>query len=103
MCLLQTKIAREQKMRRQRSLDRGSDWIRSQAETAVALRSKRVPDFHGHQQEFLLLQKDMIDAYEKSPTISHPRDLGRERAEILRRFLIDHHFVPNKFGISDVS
>jgi hypothetical protein len=62
-----------------------------------------VPDFHGHQQEFLLLQKGMIEAYEKSRTISHPRDLGREREEILRRFLIDHHFIPNKFGISDVS
>lgn len=88
---------------RRRSSDRSSDWIRNQTETAGALRSKKVPDFHGHQQEFILLQKGMIEAYEKSRTISHPRDLGREREEILRRFLIDYHFIPNKFGISDVS
>lgn len=78
---------------------RVKDLLHSQAQRAIDLRSKE-REFHGVEREFRYYQKKMMEDFDRSKDIKHPRDLGDAREEILRSFLKTSGFVPDRYGIS---
>lgn len=67
-----------------------------------ALRSKE-RDFHGLDREFAYAQEEMTRAYGQSSDVSHPRDKGAIRENLLRRFLSETGFLPKRYGVSQSS
>jgi hypothetical protein len=68
----------------------------------VAVRSKD-REFHGLQREFLYAQAQMLQDYEKSKDIKHPRDVGNTREAILGRFLMSSGYLPKRYAVSNTS
>lgn len=66
---------------------------------ANALRSKE-RDFHGLDREFAYAQNKMTVDFKESSDVSHPRDVGAIRENLLRRFLEDNGFLPKRYGLS---
>jgi hypothetical protein len=68
----------------------------------LAMRSKD-REFHGLQREFLYSQAEMLQNYEKSKDIQHPRDVGTTREAILGRFLEKSGYIPKRYSVSNTS
>ena len=45
----------------------------------------------------------MIEAFEKTKKIKHPRDVGTAREEIVRTFLTRTGLLPARYAVSDTS
>lgn len=75
------------------------NWIRDITDDAIAKRSS-VAEFHGLEQELREMQIAIIESYKRTKPISHPRDKGDQREEILRHFLLKHGLIPEKYGVS---
>jgi hypothetical protein len=73
--------------------------LRDLTKRAIAVRSKD-REFHGLEREFLYHQTKMLADYEESRDLKHPRDLGNAREEILRKFLRDSGYLPNRYAVS---
>jgi len=73
-----------------------------QIERLVAVRSKD-REFHGLEREFLYAQAELLQLYEKSKDIKHPRDVGNAREAILGRFLATSGHLPKKYSVSNTS
>jgi hypothetical protein len=73
-----------------------------QAKRAIAVRSKD-REFHGLEREFMYAQSEMLIAFEKSKDVKHPRDVGDIRESILRKFLSDSGYLPNRYAVSRTS
>ena len=78
------------------------EWLRRVTDEAIAARTKEV-EFHGLEEELRNLQKAILDSYNRTKPIKHPRDKGDHREEILRHFLTSHGLLPNSIGIPSVS
>lgn len=81
---------------------RTKKWISDQAGRASKLRSKD-KEFYGLEREFMYLQTQMLQDFERSKDIKHPRDVGTVREELLRCFFIDNKLLPNSYAISQSS
>lgn len=77
-------------------------WIRDVTDEAIKQRSSKA-QFHGLEQELREMQLALLDSYERTKPIPHPRDKGDHREEILRHFLNTHGLIPKKYGISSGS
>ena len=94
-------------MSRRRAYDvaeeqRRYDWLRKTTDEAIAARTKRT-EFHGLEEELRDLQKSLLDSYERSKSIKHPRDKGDHREEILRHFLTEQGLLPGSVTVPSVS
>ncbi len=69
---------------------------------AILLRNKD-REFHGLEREFIYQQQSLLDAFNKSRDLKHPRDIGNAREEHLRGFLSKSGYVPFRIGISTTS
>ena len=78
------------------------EWLRSVTDEAIAARTKEV-EFHGLEEELRNLQRAILDSYNRTKPISHPRDKGDHREEILRHFLTRHGLLPNSISVPSVS
>jgi hypothetical protein len=74
-------------------------WVTQQAERAIKMRNKD-RDFHGLEREFMYAQVQMLQDYEKSKDVGHPRDVGDIREEILYKFLAESGYVPSRYGLA---
>lgn len=81
---------------------RTKKWISDQAARASKLRSKD-KEFYGLEREFMYLQSQMLQDFERSKDIKHPRDVGTVREELLRCFFNDNKLLPNSYAISKTS
>lgn len=77
-------------------------WIRDVTDDALSNRSM-VAEFHGLNHELREIQKALIETYNRTKPIKHPRDKGDQREEILRHFLVSHGLIPEKFSVSSIS
>ena len=73
-----------------------------QTERLIAVRNKD-REFHGLEREFLYAQAELLQLYEKSKDIKHPRDVGNTREAILGRFLASSGYLPKKYSVSNTS
>ena len=78
------------------------EWLRQLTDDAIAARTKET-EFHGLEEELRDLQRALLDSYERSKSIKHPRDKGDQREEILRHFLTRHGLLPESVKVSSVS
>jgi len=78
------------------------EWAIRDFQQAMQFR-KKGRDFGGLDYEFLRHQKSMLDKYSKSKDITHNRDVGDYREEILGDFLVNSGLIPGKFGVSNKS
>ena len=78
------------------------EWLRSVTDEAIAARTKEV-EFHGLEEELRNLQRAILDSYNRTKPIKHPRDKGDHREEILRHFLTSHGLLPNSISVPSVS
>lgn len=78
------------------------EWISDQATRASKQRSKD-KEFYGLEREFMYLQSQMLQDFERSKDIKHPRDVGTVREELLRCFFNDNKLLPNIYAISKSS
>lgn len=76
--------------------------ISDQASRASKLRSKD-KEFYGLEREFMHLQRKMLQDFEISKDIKHPRDVGTVREELLRCFFNDYKLLPQSYAISKLS
>lgn len=81
---------------------RTREFLVGQIERLVALRTKD-REFHGLEREFLYAQAELLQLYQKSKDIKHPRDVGNAREEILGRFLAASGYLPKKYSVSNTS
>jgi len=79
-----------------------SAYILERVKEASNLRDKD-REFHGLEREFLDYQEQILSDYNKTKPLKHPRDKGAARENILRKFLQDSGYIPQKYGISDKS
>ena len=77
-------------------------WLRRVTDDAIAARTKEV-EFHGLEEELRNLQRAILDSYNRTTPIKHPRDKGDHREEILRHFLTNHGLLPNSINVPSVS
>src|SRR5580658_3559761 len=75
------------------------------AEQFEQLRKLRNQDreFHGLEREFVYEQAEMLQKYEKSKDIKHPRDVGNTRESILGNFLETSGYIPAQYAVSNTS
>jgi hypothetical protein len=73
-----------------------------QSKQLLQLRN-RDREFHGLEREFLYAQADMLQQYEKSKDIKHPRDVGNTREAILSGFLEASGYLPAQYSVSNAS
>ena len=73
-----------------------------QSKQLLKLRN-RDREFHGLEREFLYAQADMLQQYEKSKDIKHPRDVGNTREAILSGFLETSGYLPAQYAVSNTS
>jgi len=73
-----------------------------QSKQLLKLRN-RDREFHGLEREFLYAQADMLQQYEKSKDIKHPRDVGNTREAILSGFLATSGYLPAQYAVSNTS
>jgi hypothetical protein len=73
-----------------------------QSKQLLQLRN-RDREFHGLEREFLYAQADMLQQYEKSKDIRHPRDVGNTREAILSGFLETSGYLPAQYAVSNTS
>jgi hypothetical protein len=78
---------------------RTKDLLSENIRRATELRSKD-REFHGLDREFLYIKAEILAAYNKSKDVKHPRDVGDTREQILRRFLIESGYLPNRYAVS---
>ena len=78
------------------------EWLRQITDEAIAARTKGT-EFHGLEEELRNLQRALLESYERSKSIKHPRDKGDQREEILRHFLTRHGLVPESVSVPSVS
>ena len=78
------------------------DWLRKITDEAIAARTKGM-EFHGLEEELRNLQRSLLESYERSKSIKHPRDKGDHREEILRHFLREHGLLPESVKVPSVS
>jgi len=81
---------------------RTREFLVGQIERLVALRTKD-REFHGLEREFLYAQAELLQLYQKSKDIKHPRDVGNAREAILGRFLAASGYLPKKYSVSNTS
>lgn len=81
---------------------RTREFLVGQIERLVALRTKD-REFHGLEREFLYAQAELLQLYQKSKDIKHPRDVGNTREAILGRFLANSGYLPKKYSVSNTS
>lgn len=81
---------------------RTKEWISDQVSRASKLRSKD-KEFYGLEREFIHLQKKMLQDFEISKDIKHPRDVGTVREELLRCFFNENKLLPQTYAISKSS
>jgi hypothetical protein len=81
---------------------RTREFLVGQIERLVALRTKD-REFHGLEREFLYAQAELLQLYQKSKDIKHPRDVGNAREAILGRFLATSGYLPKKYSVSNTS
>jgi len=81
---------------------RTREFLVGQIERLVTLRTKD-REFHGLEREFLYAQAELLQLYQKSKDIKHPRDVGNAREAILGRFLAASGYVPKKYSVSNTS
>lgn len=81
---------------------RTKEWISDQVSRASKLRSKD-KEFYGLEREFMHLQRKMLQDFETSKDIKHPRDVGTVREELLRCFFNDNKLLPQIYAISTSS
>lgn len=81
---------------------RTKEWITDQATRVRKLRSKD-KEFYGFENEFMYLQNKMIQDFERSKDIKHPRDVGTVREELLRCFFNENKLLPQNYAISKSS
>lgn len=93
------KQTQRQELERQAGLDKR---LIDQSRRAIEQRS-RDREFHGLEREFGYHQAAFTAAYDRSKDIKHPRDVGNAREEILRRFLRDSGYVPQRYAVSERS
>ena len=77
-------------------------WLRQLTDEAIAARTKEM-EFHGLEEELRCLQRALLDSYERSKAIKHPRDKGDQREEILRHFFTNHGLFPKSIHIPSAS
>ena len=77
-------------------------WLRQLTDEAIAARTRET-EFHGLEEELRNLQRALLDSYERSKPIKHPRDKGDQREEILRHFLTSHGLLPDSVNVPSVS
>ena len=77
-------------------------WLRQLTDEAIAARTKEM-EFHGLEEELRSLQRALLDSYERSKAIKHPRDKGDQREEILRHFFTNHGLLPKSIHIPSAS
>ena len=78
------------------------EWLRQLTDEAIAARTKET-EFHGLEEELRNLQRALLDSYDRSKSIKHPRDKGDQREEILRHFLTRHGLLPDSIKVPFVS
>lgn len=78
------------------------EWLRQLTDEAIAARTNET-EFHGLEEEFRNLQRALLDSYERSKSIKHPRDKGDQREEILRHFLTNNGLLPGSVKVPSVS
>ena len=78
------------------------EWLRQLTDEAIAARTKET-EFHGLEEELRNLQRALLDSYERSKSIKHPRDKGDQREEILRHFFTSHGLLPESVKVPSVS
>jgi hypothetical protein len=71
-------------------------------QAAIEKRSAQA-EFVGLERELIDFKRNLLEEYQRSKKIKHPRDLGNEREAILRRFLTLSGLIPAKYGVSGVS
>lgn len=81
---------------------RTKEWISDQVSRASKLRSKD-KEFYGLEREFMHLQRKMLQDFDISKDIKHPRDVGTVREELLRCFFNDNKLLPQSYAISKSS
>jgi hypothetical protein len=81
---------------------RARELIGRKVERFVAVRNKD-REFHGLEREFIYAQAELLQLYEKSKDIKHPRDVGNTREAILGRFLATSGYLPKKYSVSNTS
>ncbi|WP_265557016.1 DUF6602 domain-containing protein [Serratia grimesii] len=81
---------------------RAKEWMSSQASRASKLRSKD-KEFYGLEREFMNFQSKMLQDFEISKDIKHPRDVGTVREELLRCLFTDNKLFPLSYAISKSS
>lgn len=81
---------------------RTKQWISDQVSRASKLRSKD-KEFYGLEREFMHLQRRMLQDFDISKDIKHPRDVGTVREELLRRFFHENKLLPQSYAISKSS
>ncbi|HDD8847130.1 TPA: hypothetical protein PBP19_004532, partial [Escherichia coli] len=81
---------------------RTKEWISDQVSRASKLRSKD-KEFYGLEREFIHLQRKMLQDFEISKDIKHPRDVGTVREELLRCFFNENKLLPQSYAISKSS
>ncbi|WP_081596620.1 DUF6602 domain-containing protein [Pseudomonas nitroreducens] len=73
--------------------------INSRANT---LRSKD-KEFHGLERELTNYHKKLLNDYEISKDIKHPRDVGTVREVLLRDFFLETKLIPKRYAVSQTS
>lgn len=77
-------------------------WLRRVTDEAIAARTKGI-EFHGLEEDLRNFQSAILDSYNRTKPIKHPRDKGNHREEILRHFLTRNGLIPNSIRVPSVS
>src|ERR1700727_1243405 len=91
------KIADQQESFEERE-SRSRQLIGGMVERLVVARNKD-REFHGLEREFIYAQAELLQLFEKSKDIKHPRDVGNAREAILGRFLAQGGYLPKKYSV----
>lgn len=74
-------------------------WLREVTDDAIVKRTKNA-EFHGIEQELRELQISMLDEYQRSVQLNHPRDKGDFREQILRNLLLKSGLIPQRYTVA---
>lgn len=77
-------------------------WLSDLSIQAGKLRAKD-KEFFGTERELIHLQDKMIQDFEISKDIRHPRDVGTAREVLLKAFFIENRLLPRRYALSDTS
>ena len=97
-----TAAQKEERKKYEEQNERTKEFLTGLAIRANKIRSKD-KEFHGLERELLDLQTELLNDYEKSKDIKHPRDVGAAREVLIRAFFLETKLLPKKYSVSEVS